>query len=126
MRTKTITLAALAIAAVNAAPAAAQSTKVHYEIVGKTSLFERPATRAKVVTAVDSGAVIQVDGSEELGPTHTRLTVNGQTGWLENTALRRVVTVQDAPLRLADTVRVVRVDTVFRVDTIRLTKARKP
>ena len=126
MRIATITLAALAVAAVSAAPAASQTAKVHYEIVGKTSLFERPTAKAKVVTSVDSGTVIQVDGSEELGPTHTRLTFNGQTGWLENTVLRRVVTVQDSPVRVADTVRVVRVDTVFRVDTIRLAKARRP
>lgn len=103
------------------AAARAQSPEVRYEITTRAELRATPAAKGRVVTQIDSGTVIMVQGPEELGPTFTRVTYNGQSGWIDNTMLRRVVTVRDPnPHRVADTVRVTRVDTIVRVDTIRV------
>ena len=124
MRRSFVSLAAAAAAAVRslASPAAAAaqqpSVRVHYEILAPADLRATTAEKAKVVTRIDSGTVIVVEGAEELGPTHTRVTWNGQSGWLRNAELRRVVTVRDVPVRLVDTVRVTRVDSVVRYDTV--------
>lgn len=123
---RTLFLAALAIAAATPELAAQQSpVRVRYEILAPAELRATTAERAALVTRLDSGTVIDVSWTEELGPAHTRVTWNGQSGWLSNAHLRRVVTVRDmTPVRLVDTVRVTRVDTVIRVDTVMLPKRR--
>jgi hypothetical protein len=110
-----------AVALLLPAAARAQSPEVRYEITSRAELRATPAAKAKVVTQIDSGTVILLEGAEESGPQFTRVTYNGQSGWIDNTMLRRVVTVRDPnPFRIADTVRVTRVDTVVRVDTVRV------
>ena len=105
------------------AAAQAQSQPVRYEITGRTTLVATPTARGRTVAPIDSGTIITVDWAEESRPTHTRVTYNGQEGWIANTALRRIVTVRDTvQVRVVDTVTVTRVDTVVRVDTVRLSK----
>ena len=116
-----ISPAAIAVMLLLPAAVRAQSPEVRYEITSRAELRATPAAKGRVVTQIDSGTVIMVQGPEELGPSYTRVTHNGQTGWIDNTMIRRVVTVRDPnPHRVADTVRVTRVDTIVRVDTIRV------
>ena len=112
-----------ALAAVMLLPAAAhaQAPEVRYEIMTRAELRATPAAKGRVVTQIDSGTVIALEGPEESGQQFTRVTYNGQSGWIDNTMLRRVITIRDPnPHRVADTVRVTRVDTVVRVDTVRV------
>ena len=116
-----LALTALAAALLLPVAAGAQTSPVRYEITGRTSLRVNPADRARALAQIDSGTVITVDWTEESRPSYTRVTWNGQQGWIPNSAIRRVVTMRDTlSLRVVDTVRVTRVDTVVRVDTIRL------
>ena len=115
-----LTAAAL-VAVLLPAAAGAQSPQVRYEITERTTLVATPAARGRTVSQVDSGTVITVDWTEELRPGWTRVTWNGQQGWIANNAFRRVVTIRDSvQVRVVDTVRVTRADTVIRVDTVRL------
>lgn len=115
------TLAAVILAAATPRQVAAQQqqVRVHYEILSPAELMASTAQRARVVSRIDSGTVIVIEGAEELGPTHTRVTWNGQSGWVRNAMIRRVITVRDVtPVRLVDTVRVTRVDSIIRYDTV--------
>jgi hypothetical protein len=125
MRRTIVSLAAAAAAVVLAgatprtAAAQQQQVRVHYEILVPAELRASTAERARVVSRIDSGTVIVIDGPEELGPVYTRLTWNGQSGWVRNADIRRVITVRDVtPVRMVDTVRVTRVDSVVRYDTV--------
>lgn len=121
MRSIHVILAAAAAAALSAPTAAGaqQQARVHYEILAPAQLRATTAERARVLSRIDSGTVIVVEGAEELGPTHARVTWNGQSGWVPNAAIRRVVTVRDAvTVRVVDTVQVTRVDSVVRYDTV--------
>ena len=112
-------LAAVVLAAAPTAAMAQQQVRVHYELTAPAELRSSTAERARVLSRIDSGTVIVIEGAEEVGPAHTRMTWNGQSGWVSNAAFRRVVTVRDVtPVRLVDTVRVTRVDSVVRHDTV--------
>jgi len=116
-----LTLATLLLAAtLLPAAARAQSSPVHYEITERTPLVASPSSRARTLAQIDSGTVVAVQWTEEVGPAYTRVAWQGRQGWIVNSAFRRIVTMRDTVhLKVADTVRVTKADTVTRVDSVR-------
>ena len=116
-----LTLASLLVAAaLLPAAARAQSSPVHYELTERTALVASPSSRARTLAQIDSGAVVAVRWTEEVGPAYTRVDWQGRRGWIANSTFRRIVTMRDTvQVRVADTVRVTRADTVARIDTVR-------